>query len=134
MILVALLPGATPIGRVDVGIDNVRSAKGVLRFCVTADPANFPDCTDDARAVTRVVPAAVHQLVFDGLPYGQYGIAVIHDENDNDRLDRFAGIPREGFGFSRNPGLHFGLPPFTAVRFTVDGDASKQQIGLKYLL
>ena len=61
-------------------------------------------------------------------------MAVIHDENDNARLDRFAGIPREGFGFSRNPPLGFGPPRFSAARFPVDGDAAMQQVRLRYLL
>jgi len=87
-----------------------------LRVCLTADPDNFPACVDDADAVTRSVPAATPALRFDGLPLGTYAIAVIHDENNNSRLDTLAGIPREGFGFSRNPPIRFGAPRFAAVR------------------
>ncbi|HVF93249.1 MAG TPA: DUF2141 domain-containing protein [Sphingomonas sp.] len=125
--------GATPTARLDVGVDKLRSAKGLLRVCLTADPGNFPACVDDAGAITRTVPAGTRGLRFDGLPYGTYAIAVIHDENGNSRLDTLAGIPREGFGFSRNPALGFGPPRFAAARFTVAGDAERQQVRMRYI-
>lgn len=103
-------------------------------MCLTADPDNFPRCVDDRNATTRSVPAGTEALRFDGLPRGGYAVAVIHDENGNARLDTFAGIPKEGFGFSRNPPIHFGPPKFSAARFTITGDAEKQQVKLRYIL
>ncbi len=105
----------------------------MIRICLTADPTNFPGCIDDADAVTRSVPAGVHSVRFDGLPKGNYAVAVIHDENGNSRLDTFAGIPREGFGFSRNPAVRFGPPRFEAARFTLDGGAETQQVRMRYI-
>jgi uncharacterized protein (DUF2141 family) len=106
----------------------------MLRVCLTAEPANFPTCVDDATATTRSVPASTGRLRIEGLPRGSYAIAVIHDENGNAKLDTFAGIPREGFGFSRNPAIGFGPPRFTAARFVIDGDAEAQQVRLRYIL
>jgi uncharacterized protein (DUF2141 family) len=130
----ALMLGAAPIARLDVAVSQMRSAKGLLRVWLTADPDNFPACVDDADAITRSVPANAHSLRFEGLPHGQYAVAVIHDENSNARLDTFAGIPREGFGFSRNPPIRFGAPRFAAARFAVTGDANQQQIRMHYIL
>ncbi len=122
-----------PVGRLEVSIQNLRSAKGSVRICLTADPANFPACVDDAQALTRSVPAGVRTVGFDALPQGSYALAVIHDENGNRRLDTFAGIPREGFGFSRNPPMRFGAPRFAAARFTLAGDAEMQQVRMRYI-
>lgn len=133
-VALALLPGAAPTTRLDVAVDNLRNAKGLVRICLTADPKNFPACVDDADAVTRTIPAATRTLRFDALPRGGYAIAVIHDENGNAKLDTVAGIPREGFGFSRNPRIFFGPPRFAAARFTLDGDADVQQVKMRYLL
>ena len=47
MILVAFLPGAAPTSTLDVLIDKLRSDRGLLRICLTADPTNFPGCVDD---------------------------------------------------------------------------------------
>lgn len=117
-----------------MGLEQVRSNRGLLRVCLTADPANFPACVDDADATVRSVPASQRLVSFAGLPRGAYALAVIHDENANHRLDTFAGIPREGFGFSRNPAIGFGPPPFTAARFTLTGDADRQQVRMRYIL
>lgn len=129
----ALAVGATPVARLDVGVDHLRSAKGLIRVCLTADPDNFPACVDDADAVTRSIPAGSRTISFDGLPHGTYAIAVIHDENGNAKLDTFAGIPREGFGFSRNPAVTFGPPRFAAARFTLASEAERQQIRMRYI-
>lgn len=128
------LPGAVATSDLSVDLTNLRSHKGSVRVCLTADPQNFPACIDDAQAVTRSVPAAAGSLRFDGLTQGDYAVAVIHDENNNRKLDTFAGIPREGFGFSRNPAVSFGPPRFAAARFTLTGDADRQQIKMRYLL
>ena len=128
------LPGAVATGELSVDVSNLRSHKGMVRVCLTADPANFPACIDDAQAVTRSIPASATSIRFDGLARGDYAVAVIHDENNNKKLDTFAGIPREGFGFSRNPPVTFGPPRFAAARFTLKSDAEMQQVKMRYLL
>ena len=131
--MLALLPGAMPVADLHIDVAKLRSAKGMLRLCLTADPKNFPACVDDARAVTRSVPASQTDLVFAALPTGDYALAVIHDENSNNKLDTLFGIPREGFGFSRNPVITFGAPRFAAARFTLSADADRQQVRMKYM-
>ncbi len=135
LLLLAALPliSAAPVSRLDIGIDQLRSTKGLIRLCLTSDPDNFPACVDDARALTRSVPAGQRGIHLDGLPRGNYAAAVIHDENSNAKLDTLAGIPREGFGFSRNPAIHFGPPRFAAARFTLDSVAETQQIKMRYI-
>lgn len=126
--------GAAPVASLEVTLGSVRSDTGVLRLCLTADPGNFPSCVDDADAITRTVPAATRSVRFGTLAAGGYAVAVIHDENSNAKLDTFAGIPREGFGFSRNPAIRFGPPRFAAARFDHAGDAQVQQVRLRYIL
>lgn len=133
LILVALLPAASPTTRLDVDVTNMRSAKGLIRVCLTADPDNFPNCVDDARASTKSVPASQHDMAFEALPPGRYALAVIHDENGNSKLDTFAGIPREGFGFSQNPAIRFGPPKFSSARFEIAGP-TRQSVRMKYML
>lgn len=126
--------GASPIASLDVAVEGLRSAKGQLRVCLTADPKNFPACVDDARAVTRTVAAADRGLRLEGLAPGHYAIAVIHDANGNAKLDTFMGIPKEGFGFSRNPAIGFGPPKFTAAAFDLGADGGVQPVKMRYLL
>jgi uncharacterized protein (DUF2141 family) len=123
-----------PTGSLEIGVDHLRSGKGMVRVCLTADPDNFPKCVDDARAIGRSIPAAAHALTISGLPRGGYAVSVIHDENGNNKLDTLAGIPREGYGFSNDAPVRFGPPKFAAARFTVAGDANRQQITMRYIL
>ncbi|MCP3732351.1 DUF2141 domain-containing protein [Sphingomonas sp. MG17] len=129
----ALLLGASPIASLELDIQKLRSAKGQLRICLTARAESFPDCKD-ARGMSRSVPATQTRIQFDGLPPGDYAAAIIHDENGNHKLDKLMGIPREGFGFSRNPVIRFGPPSFAAARFTLDGTTKPQQVRMQYLL
>lgn len=132
-LLFAALSGATPVGRLEVDLSGLRSAKGLVRVCVTASPSSFPRCHGDPLAARRNAPASVHRLVVEGLPPGDYAAAVLHDENGNKRLDTFAGVPTEGFGFSRNPALRFGPPRFGEASFALGGDAETQQVRMRYM-
>jgi uncharacterized protein (DUF2141 family) len=107
----------------------------MLRLCLTRNPAHFPDCNGDPAALKRSVAAGqASNIRLGGVAPGSYALAVIHDENGNGRLDKFMGIPREGFGFSRNPRIRMGPPRFDEVRFDVAGANVRQVVRMKYLL
>ena len=137
--LLAILMLAAPAaaqapGEVDIRIEGLRNARGTVRLCLTRNPAHFPDCNGDPAALKRSVPAAQTSIRIGGVAPGTYALAVIHDENGNARLDRFMAIPREGFGFSRNPAIRMGPPTFEEVRFPVANSSVRQVIRMKYLL
>ena len=134
MVLVGLLPGASPPARLDLGIEGLRSDRGVLRICVTSEPDHFPDCQSDPAARHATVAAGQPVPRFEDLPSGSYAIALFHDENGNGRLDRVVGIPTEGVGFSNNPRLRFGPPRFTESRFDVTNLPVDETVRLKYFL
>ncbi len=103
--------------------------------CLTTAPDHFPDCQDDPaarKATVRATTAAT--MRFDWLPSADYAVALVHDENGNGKLDTFVGMPREGFGFSRNPAIRFGPPRFASARFAVGGGVVAEQVKVKYLL
>ena len=43
-------------------------------------------------------------------------------------------IPREGFGFSRNPAIRMGPPRFEETRFHVEEEAVAQSVRIRYIL
>jgi uncharacterized protein (DUF2141 family) len=129
------LPAASPIAHLDVSVDGLRSARGTIRICVTTRPDRFPGCAEDPAARKANVPIAeAGDILFADLPSGDYAVALIHDENGNARLDTFAGVPREGVGFSRNPRLMFGPPRFSAASFTVTNGPVREAVRVKYFL
>ncbi|MBX3562412.1 MAG: DUF2141 domain-containing protein [Sphingomonas sp.] len=127
----AAYDGAT----IEIHIEGLRNMQGIVRLCLTRNQAHFPDCNGDPAAIKRSIPAAQAAHVrIEGAASGSYALAVIHDENSNGRLDRFMAIPREGFGFSRNPGLRMGPPRFDEVRFEVTEGSVRQNVRLRYLI
>ncbi len=125
--------GAAAPGRLDVELHGLRNARGDIRLCLSRSPDRFPDCAGDPTARSLTVKAG-GAVSFDGLPAGDYALALFHDENRNGRLDTFAKIPREGFGFSRNPGVRFGAPSYAEARFRISGGDSVQRVQMRYLL
>jgi uncharacterized protein (DUF2141 family) len=129
------LPGAASPGSVELSVAGLRSAKGLIQVCLTADPKHFPDCKGDPAARHLTAPAAkATGLRFDDLPAGSYAISLFHDENGNGKVDTRLGIPTEGVGFSNNPRLWFGPPSFAAARFTVTDQPVAETVKMKYFL
>lgn len=130
----AMLPGAAPLSTVEITVDQLRSAKGLLQLCLTANEKSFPDCDKDKSAYRLTARAKDGVARFENLPAGQYALAIVHDENGNNKLDTFAGIPKEGIGFSRNPSFSFGPPRFSQVVFVAQGSGTSQRVKIKYYL
>lgn len=118
----------------DLTIADARNARGVLRLCLTANPRHFPDCSRDTSARTLSIPASQRSARFTGLPAGTYAVSLIHDENGNGRMDMALVMPREGFGFSRNPRIGMGPPRFASASFAIGSDAVHQDVRIRYML
>lgn len=125
---------ATPPNILEVEIAGLRNAKGVVHACLTQDGATFPDCKRDPKAIKLTVPATQRQLRFTGFAPGDYAITLFHDENANQKLDTMLGIPREGFGFSRNPVVRFGAPRYKDVNIGIGAGFTRLRLRLQYML
>ncbi len=95
-------------------------------LCLTRrENAQYFNRAKDPARITRTVPSGESRAIrIADVPPGGYALLVIHDENRNGKLDTLLGMPREGFGFSRNPALRMGPPHYGDVQFTVSGNAS----------
>jgi uncharacterized protein (DUF2141 family) len=117
----------------DLNISGLRNLKGNVLVCVTAKPKFFPNCSKDPSSLRARVSARNSATVrFDGVTPGTYAAALMHDENANDKLDMAIMIPKEGFGFSRNPAVVTGPPKFKSASFAVNGSSS-QSVKMKYM-
>jgi len=74
------------------------------------------------------------RVVFENLPAGEVAVSLFHDENSNSTLDRnFLGIPKEGWGASRDAKAHFGPPSYDDARLRLAAGEHKQiAIHLQY--
>ncbi len=117
----------------DVSVSGLRNKKGNVLVCLTGNAKAFPDCSKDPKSLKRTVKAtAAGSISFAEVVPGTYALSLIHDENANGKLDTSLAIPKEGFGFSRNPKITFGPPKFKSAAFTLNG-AGAQNVKMKYM-
>lgn len=134
MLALLVAASASPSADIDISFERLRNHRGLVHFCATNDPRNFPDCSHDPYAIKRTIPASEDHLRISGIAPGDYALTLLHDENGNGRLDTTLGIPREGFGFSRNPVVRFGAPKFQQVRIRLAPGYSHLTIRMQYIL
>jgi uncharacterized protein (DUF2141 family) len=115
-------------------ISGLKNNKGFVLIAIFNSELGFPDKNELAVKKIRI-PAQVGKIIYDvnDLVPGTYAIALIHDENDNQRLDTgLFGIPKEGFCFSKGAMGTFGPPSFQAASFVHKSPSSIQNLQVKY--
>ena len=122
-LLPPLLAGQASADTLTVQIAGVPSDQGKVMVAVMANEAQFKDQSAPvAASILPASPGTVTYTVHDLEP-GEYGVRVMHDENENAKLDaNFVGMPREPWGFSNDAVGSFGPPGWQDIKFTVDGD------------
>lgn len=119
-----------------IHVDGLRNSVGVVGAAIFQSADGWPE---DAAKALHIWPTAIPSgakeatAAWDHLPPGNYGVVVIHDENENRKLDRnFVGIPKEGFGFANNPHIKLSAPPFQAAVVHVSCPVTDTTIHLVY--
>jgi len=107
-------------------ISNIEKQKGSLVIGLY-DKAEvvFPTVSEALRKQTIDVNGTTLSITFDNVADGLYAVAIYHDENSNDVLDKnFLGIPSEGYAFSNNFKPMFSKPKFEDAQFKLKGQSS----------
>jgi uncharacterized protein (DUF2141 family) len=119
-----------------VELTGLRSNLGVVNVGLFASAEGFPsDASKAVRSGCFPITDLPLILTFDRLPFGQYAATVHHDENMDGELNtNVLGIPLEGIGFSGNPKIWKGIPPFDRTRFAFAADGDTVEIRMRYLL
>ncbi|MGJ8593905.1 MAG: DUF2141 domain-containing protein [Aquaticitalea sp.] len=70
-------------------------------------------------------------VTFKNVPAGIYAVSLVHDENDNGRMDtNFMGIPKEDYGCSNDAKGFMGPPKWEDAKFEVTNKTIHQTINL----
>jgi uncharacterized protein (DUF2141 family) len=106
-------------GSLTVIMSGLKNSKGEVRIALSDSKRNYE--TKGAEPFRRIVSAITNltaQGVFEKLPFGEYAIKVVHDENVNGKRDtNFLGISKEDYAFSGNSAGWFGPPSYERARF-----------------
>ncbi|HYW19224.1 MAG TPA: DUF2141 domain-containing protein [Nodularia sp. (in: cyanobacteria)] len=112
----AKIVNAEPTATLTVVVNGINNQKGEICMGVYSRAKSFPLSTNDV-ITSACVPNKGSNLIhnFSGLKPGNYAVAVVDDQNGDRKLNKdFFGIPKEGFGISRNPTVSIvtGTPNF----------------------
>lgn len=127
-LLLLLVPSLARSGAdrcIDVVIEGVRNADGLVRLALFADEASY-DATANARHLGSLpaTEGTVRSRIC-GLEAGRYGLSVFHDEDSDLTLDATRlGIPREGYGFSGGARGRTGRPSFKKIAFELPAEGT----------
>ena len=87
-----------------VTVTGLKGEKGnILIGVYNRDDGSFADVSKYYKRATLIIDGKTVSTTFKKLSKGVYAVAVIHDENQNKKIDKnFFGVPTEGYGFSNN--------------------------------
>ncbi|MFW5805629.1 MAG: DUF2141 domain-containing protein [Bacteroidales bacterium] len=110
---------------VEVKVNNVKSDDGYISVALYDSAETFPSDKEEDIFMGKKAKACQGSTTvsFDSIPPGKYAMAILHDENNNDKMDKNClGIPKEGYCFSENANAKLGKPKFEEAAFRVRGD------------
>ncbi|HEY9623577.1 MAG TPA: DUF2141 domain-containing protein [Crinalium sp.] len=139
-------------GSLTVEVDGLDSQEGNLCLKVFSGSSGFPNsnesavertCVAIAQPPSETSPSEITSdgslsdgslsYTFNNLPFNTYAVAVYHDRNGDEQLNRGAfGIPSEGYGFSNNAPANLGPPSYRDAAFLLAGPNTTIQIKIIY--
>jgi uncharacterized protein (DUF2141 family) len=122
------------IGQLILNVSEIRNKNGVIRLEIYKNNSTFQE------EKPFLVKSFSKDKLIDGkltfsfsVNVGEFGIALLDDENENGKMDYSFFIPQEGFGFSNY--FHSGLrmPTFENFKFVVTkNNSTKINLVIKY--
>ena len=106
-----------------VKLNGIKQPAGQVLLSLFNNSEGFPTQPEKAFKWAKAKVTSSSLIIsLDGLPYGNYAIAVVQDENENEVLDtNVLGLPIEPYGISNNATGTLGPPTFDNAKFTVTG-------------
>lgn len=119
---------------ITINVSGIRSKAGSIRIQFFDNKNNFDD---EKPLFTKTAPKTNMQGGSLSVSYavkpGTYGIAILDDENNNQKMDYGFILPNEGFGFSDYYHSGMSRPDFRKFSFVMDAGNRNVQIRLRYL-
>ncbi|MAP80458.1 MAG: hypothetical protein CL526_05155 [Aequorivita sp.] len=110
-----------------VSIENLKNSNGKIIITLYNSKGSLPD--EKFKRYYKMKNTEIEnrnaKVVFNNLLEGSYAVTVLHDENNNGKIDKkfMLPLPKEGVGFSNY--IDFGLsnrPNFKDASFNLNSD------------
>ncbi|HLW69163.1 MAG TPA: DUF2141 domain-containing protein [Candidatus Binataceae bacterium] len=115
--------GSNTAPGIRVVVSGLRNDHGRVGCGLFKGPDGFPrDASREFRGMYVPISGGVAVFNFANVPAGTYAATVLHDENENGKMDfNWIGMPTKGYGFSNNAKATFSPPSFAAASFKYPG-------------
>lgn len=119
----------------NVTVENLRNSKGLVLFAIYNKDGSIPD--ENFEKYYKIQKEKIidnrAETNFKDLPEGTYAVSILHDENENSKIDKGFLLPKEGIGFSNITKIGItNKPNFQKASFELKKD-SKITIKIIYM-
>ena len=112
-----LLLFSQDIGTLSITLNKEINTGNVLVY-IYNNPNGFPKNKKLAFKVLIIPANHTKSITIDNLPFNTYAIIVVHDKNNNQKMDRnWIGMPGEPYALSGKTPFRFGPPTFKDASF-----------------
>jgi uncharacterized protein (DUF2141 family) len=109
-----------------VNVMGIEESKGSIRVALFEDTQKelFPDISSKIKTLTIEAKSnSINKVFFDKIKSGYYAVIVLHDVNDNQKIDTFLGIPTEPLGTSGE--FTRSKPTYEKSKFFIEDNKTK---------
>jgi len=111
--------------RLEVVVEGVETSTGIIQVALFKDRKSFLKDEAVYRTESFKAEKGTTRVLIEDLPSGIYALAIFHDLNENQELDKnWVGIPKEPMGFSNARVKTFGPPSFEECQVDFRQDMS----------
>ena len=110
-----------------VNVAGLQNSKGIVQYALYNTEGSIPDVSykKTFRILTGTIINGSSQVTFKNLPPGIYAVNILHDENNNGKIDKGFILPKEGIGFSNYQSIGLkNRPDFSKASFEIKADTS----------
>ena len=111
-----------------IKVENLRNDTGVVQFALYNREGTIPDKKFEQYykiAVSKIDNERA-EFTFSDLPPGRYAVNILHDENENGKIDKGLILPKEGIGFSNYEKIGLtNRPRFSKASFEHTSNSTK---------
>lgn len=121
-------------GMISLKINQLRNDTGQLIAYLYYEGKGYPNKPELAYMQMKgSVKNRGGTVVFKDVPFGEYAIMVLHDENRSGELEtNFFGMPKEGMGASNNAKGFMGPPNYEDAKFFIKSEKTNMIISVTY--
>ncbi len=129
LFLLLIISGVTyaQTASITITVNELRNLNGVVQFSLYNKEGTVPDehFTQYLAQQVESIKDNSSTTTFKNLPLGSYAINILHDENEDGKIDKGFMLPTEGVGFSNYSTINlFNQPNFDDASIQLKTDTN----------